>query len=43
VEDEARFKAVVNIHGVLYRNGEKVYAVTENVTVYTRRLRQFSY
>jgi len=41
VEDEALFKAVVNMHGVLYRNGEMVNAVTENVTVY--RLHQHSY
>jgi hypothetical protein len=41
VEDEASFKAVVNMRGVLYRNGEKVNAVTENVTVY--RLRQHGY
>jgi len=40
-EDQARLKAVVNIHGVLYRNGEKVDAVTDNVAVY--RLRQYSY
>ena len=41
LEDEARFKAVVNVHGVLCRNGEKVDSVTENVTVYS--LRQYSY